>query len=123
VVSCRRSHLGNCVVGRAIGPCHEERIAPIHDARGDGRDLGRTFAYAENDLWKALTQGAMVVDSGKAQVFERKRPKASCHGLVGVGRTELATGHALEEVTQFGASHQRDYQILPRFLTWNGSTV
>ena len=42
------------------------------DALGDGGNLGRRLAEAEDDFGKSLPQCSVVVDAREAQVFERR---------------------------------------------------
>jgi hypothetical protein len=75
------------------------------DACGDGRDLGRSFAYAEDHLGEALSQGAVMIDAREAEVLERRRLERS--GNPGRGRVgiDLAIAHAIEELPEFGDGH------------------
>lgn len=43
---------------------------------GDPGDLLRSFALPEDDFGEALTQRAMMVDFGEAQIFKRKMLEA-----------------------------------------------
>ena len=81
-------------------------MAAAGDAAGDGGNLGRSLAQAEDDLGKSLAQVTMAVDAGKAQIVERRRAHRVEHpagGVVGAGAAgpnlvkqgvQLLFGHA-----------------------------
>ena len=52
---------------------HEQRLAARDDALGDGRNLGRRLAQAEDHLGESLAKLAMRVDAREAEVLERRR--------------------------------------------------
>jgi hypothetical protein len=59
----------------------------------DSGYLGWRFAWGEDYLGHALTQGAMVIELGETQVFEGHVAEAF-HGLVG---RELALPNLIEQ--------------------------
>ena len=54
----------------AVGACDQEVVTGRYDPLGDGGDLLGGLAGTENDLWKALSGPALVVDSGESDVLE-----------------------------------------------------
>ena len=81
----------------AVGPRHQQRLPAGHDPFGDCRDLLGRLAQTEDDLGKALTQRPLMVDPGKAQVFDRLGAhfRGDVHG--GLGGAKLAGGHTIEQ--------------------------
>ena len=57
-----------------VGVCSrdEQAVTPFGDRSSDGRDLGRCLALAEDDLGKALSGRAIVIDLREPEVFERR---------------------------------------------------
>ena len=49
----------------------EQRRAAPDNLGGDGGDLGRRLAQAEDDLGEALADRPVVIDAGEAEVLER----------------------------------------------------
>ena len=60
----------------------------------DASDLGRSFAFAEDDFRHASAEGAVMIDLREIEVFERHMAKA-CDGLVG---QKLLLANLLEEI-------------------------
>ncbi len=74
------------VVGLGRGPGHEQAVPAGGDAGGDGGNLRRGLADAEDDFRESLAQVAVRVDAGKAQIVERRRAHGVAHAARGVGR-------------------------------------
>jgi hypothetical protein len=64
------------------------------EAGEDFCDLHRGLAFSENDFGHAGTQGAVMIDLGEAEIFEREMAQARDRV---VGR-ELALAHLLEKL-------------------------
>ena len=75
------------------------------EVREDLGDLCGSFALAEDDFGHSVAQGAMVVELGKAEVFEGKMAKA----LDGFIRRELFRTHFLEEFVEGISIHAHGY--------------
>ena len=63
------------VVRVRLGPRHQQRLTAPDDALGDGGDLGRSLAYAQDDFGESLPERAVRIDAGKAEVLERRHAK------------------------------------------------
>ena len=85
------------VVRGAVGPRHQQRVAAGHDAFGDRGDLVGRLAQAEDDLGKALALGPLMVDPGKAQVFDWLGAHFSGDLLGGLGRAKVTGGDPVEQ--------------------------
>jgi hypothetical protein len=77
-----------------------------NDPFRDGGDLGRSFAYAEDDFGEPLSQGAMVIDACEPEVLER----SGLHGgndprRGGVG-IERAAAHVMKQLPEFRRGHK-----------------
>ncbi|MNC86201.1 hypothetical protein D3C83_18400 [compost metagenome] len=59
-------------VGVRRGARHEERLAVPDDPFGDRRDLGRSFAYAKDNLGEPLADRAVGIDAREAEILERR---------------------------------------------------
>ena len=67
------------------------------DRLGDARDLCRGLPLAEDDLGEALTNRAVMVDPGEAEVLERIGGQLSEGLALGIGRIEPAVADRLEQ--------------------------
>ena len=90
---------------RRVGARHEQRLAARDDPLGDGGDLRRRLAEAENDLGESLAHGAMRIDAREAEILERRRAQRGQHERRSGRRVEVAAAHTIEQVLKFGAGH------------------
>jgi hypothetical protein len=74
------------------------------DRSRDRRDLGGGLAFAEDHLGKSLAQRTVMIDFGKAQVFERK----VAHALKRLGDGDLAPPHAFQKLRQAIRIHDNE---------------
>ena len=58
-----------CVPRLALSSRDEQRVTVRDDSFGDGGDLGRSFAYAEDYFGETLPEIPVVVDPCEAQIF------------------------------------------------------
>ena len=83
----------------------DENIVPrvflLEHGADDFGDLLRRFAFGENDFREALTQGAMMVHLGEAEVFKRQVLEAFDDS----GRRELSSPHGFQKFQQFCLIH------------------
>jgi hypothetical protein len=64
--------------------------------------LGRSFAFAENDLGHTDAQSAVVIDFGEAEIFKRQMAQAG-DGIVG---REFAFADLLEKLADRFGVHE-----------------
>src|SRR5947199_10842537 len=90
------------------------------DRAGDLGDLLRRFSAGVYDFWKALSQGAVVIDRGEAKRFDWFNGECVERG----SGVELTVRNPLEQVANVLASHKlipRRSPATPRPM-WNHST-
>jgi hypothetical protein len=77
----------------AIKPRHEEPTSLLDHTGANGGDLGWRLTLPKDDLRQGITQAAMVVDLGEADVFVRQMTQRVKSGL----GTQSASRHFIEE--------------------------
>ena len=73
------------------------RVSLLEHGADDFGDLLRRFAFGKDDFGEALTQGAMMVHFGEAEVLERKMLQA----LDGCAWRELPALYGFQNFQQF----------------------
>ena len=96
-------------------------MASFDDSRGDGGNLRRCLAQSEDDLGKALTRGAVVIDLGEPEVGERLGTQRRQQRPVGIVRRSAAVADLIEKNTELVWAHHRS--IVPVLLTLEASKV
>ncbi len=87
------------------GPGHQERGVLGGDSGRDLGDLRRRLTKAQHDFREALAHRSMVIDPGKAQVFEGLLPELLQQPDFRLGGTDRACSDALEQGPDFAWCH------------------
>ena len=104
------NHLGDDGGFGSIEARNEHVCLGSHHFLGNMSDLLTRFSFAKNDFWNALSQGSMMVDGGKTQVFERQSLQRS-NGLLDI---ELTFADLLEQFTHAPRIHGRPLSMSRR---------
>ena len=67
------------VEGLAGGTRHQQRLAPRHEPFGDAGNLGRGFAYTEDNFGESVPALAIEVDARESEIVEGWRRVAVGH--------------------------------------------
>ena len=100
-----RHLLADGLVGVGVGPGDEQAVAGADDALGDCRDLVGRLALAEDDLGEALAGGALVIDPGEPEVFERFLAQNLKEPFLGRLRSKIPCADLVEEGANLLAVH------------------
>src|SRR5262245_65652338 len=80
------------------------RLAPAHGAHNSG-NVTRSFSLAEDDFGKTTPQGAMMIDFGYAEIFERQVTQTSDS----LRNRQFLLAHMLQQLFEtFGVHHRID---------------
>jgi hypothetical protein len=80
--------------GRGAG--HQQRMARADNPAGNRRDLGRSFAYAEDDLRETLADMSMRIDAGVAEIVQRHGAQRLEDPVGRGGRVDRAVAHGVQ---------------------------
>ena len=86
----------------AIGARNQDVTGVSYQALRDGHHLFRSLTFGEDDLWHAMTKGAMVVDLGEAEVFKGHMAHAA-HGCLDI---HCAGAHLFKQRAQLVLIHE-----------------
>ena len=83
----------------------EQRVTALDDAVGNGGDLIRRLAQAEDDFRESLTNGPVMVDAGETEVLERAVAKLRQQPPMGVVRRDATFAYRVEQGLKLGWCH------------------
>ena len=78
----------------------EQRRAASDNLGGDGRDLRRRLAQAEDDFREPLADGPVMIDAREPQILVRAGAQLVHQPGVRRGRIDLAARHLFEQILQ-----------------------
>src|SRR5262245_47043061 len=88
-----------------LSPRDEKGLTMRDDAFGDGRDLGRTFAYTEDHFGEALAKLAVSIESREAKVLEWRSAQRAQDDVGGDRWIEGAAAHLIEQLLKLHCCH------------------
>src|SRR5262245_20935375 len=99
---------------RDIGPRGQHIFVVLRQLPRDGHHLLRRLALAEDGLGGSVAQRTMKVEAGESEIRDGK-PAQVPEGFI---RSQVATGHVVEERPYFLPIHRRTSLALPLLNPW-----
>jgi hypothetical protein len=84
-------------VGILVCPGDEQAVASLGDGVGDAGDLMGCLSLPEDHFRKPLPRGSCVIHSRKREIFHGGVHQTRQRKTLGIGRTELAGAHGIED--------------------------